>query len=123
MHIAFFDGACSGNPGPMAIRYIVFDAEEEVVERFSKQIGHGTNNVAEYSALIELLEYLEAEAIEEVQIYGDSKLVINQIAKTWQITEPHLRALAERAWKLMERHPRWILSWIPRKANVADGVR
>jgi ribonuclease HI len=123
MHLAFFDGACSGNPGPMAIRYIVFDANKEVVETDSREIGDGTNNVAEYEALIKLLLFLEAESLEDVQIYGDSKLVVNQVMRTWRINEPHLRALAEKAWKLMERHPGWGLSWIPRECNVADPVR
>lgn len=123
MYQAFFDGACSGNPGPMAIKYIVFDPKEEVLEQFYRDIGHGTNNVAEYRALIALLEFLEAEYIEEAQIYGDSNLVVKQILKKWQINEPRLRKLAEMAWNLMESHPGWTLQWVPRESNLADAVR
>lgn len=123
MYQAFFDGACSGNPGPMAIKYIVFDPKKEVLEQFCKKIGHGTNNVAEYRALIALLEFLEAEYIEEAQIYGDSSLVVNQVLKKWRINEPRLRKLAEKVWNLMESHPGWSIQWISRKSNIADGVK
>lgn len=123
MYKAFFDGACSGNPGPMAGRYIIFDAEDKVVKEFSMDLGQGTNNIAEYSALIVLLGFLEAEFIEDVQIHGDSKLVVNQVLKKWQINEPHLSKLAMKVWKLMGRHLGWTLQWVPRESNPADAAR
>jgi len=119
---AFFDGACSGNPGPMTIKFCVYDARGHPVEEFSKNLGHGTNNVAEYLGLLALMSHLEENNIEQVSILGDSQLVINQVLEKWQINEPHLKELAVYAWELMKRHPRWKLLWIPRELNVADGV-
>jgi len=119
---AFFDGACSGNPGPMAIKFIVYNAQGHSIEKFYKELGHGTNNVAEYLSLLALMSHQEEHNIEQAQIHGDSQLVINQVLEKWQINESHLEELAVYAWELMKRHPGWRLSWIPRELNVADGI-
>ena len=47
----FFDGSSHGNPGPSGIGIIVFDESGRVLDKFSKFIGFGTNNEAEYHAL------------------------------------------------------------------------
>ncbi len=119
---AFFDGACSGNPGPMAIKFCVCNASGHPITGFYKKLGHGTNNVAEYCAFLALMSHLEENNIEQVEIHGDSQLVINQVLEKWQINEPHLKKLAVYAWELMKRHPGWKLLWIPRELNVADGI-
>jgi ribonuclease HI len=122
MYQAFFDGACRGNPGPMSISLVIYDPDGERIAQHSRQIGYGTNNVAEYSALIELLRCLTAIRIERVQIFGDSQLVVNQVTNRWRINEPHLKDLANQAFTLMKGHPGWSISWIPRERNAADGV-
>lgn len=122
MYKAFFDGACSGNPGPMAIRLVVYDPEGKPILQLSRCIGHGTNNIAEYSALIELLRVLKSMKIERAHIFGDSQLVIKQVAQKWRVNHKHLQELFRQARALMEDHPEWQLTWVPRELNVADGV-
>jgi ribonuclease HI len=120
-YIAYFDGACSGNPGPMSIGFLVKHPSGKTAE-FSMGIGEGTNNEAEYRALLALLELLTTMDIADVRIYGDSKLVVNQVNKRWKINRKHLQDLAEQAWNAMKGRPGWKLHWIPREQNPADSV-
>jgi len=122
MHKAFFDGACTGNPGPMSVRVVVYNPEGQPILQVCKSIGHGTNNVAEYSALIELLRVLKSMKIEKAQIFGDSQLVINQVTRKWRVNQKHLQELVNQARTLMEDQPEWRIKWIPRELNVADSV-
>jgi ribonuclease HI len=85
-------------------------------------LGIKTNNEAEYGALIRLLEEARARKLTELEIRGDSKLVVCQVNGKWKINKPHLRALAERAWQLMEG-VNVRLAWVPREENcLADAL-
>jgi len=122
LHKAYFDGGFWGTPGPMTIKFIVYDAQGHPIQQFWKRLGHGTNNIAEYLALLGLMGYLEENKIEQIQILGDSRLVINQVMGEWQVNKPHLADLAAQAQTLMRSHRGWRLSWIPRELNTADGI-
>ncbi len=50
-----------------------------------------TNNVAEYEACIVGLEALLAIDVKEVEIYGDSTLVLAQAQRIWKMKEEHLK--------------------------------
>jgi ribonuclease HI len=120
-HTAYFDGACSGNPGPMSIGFVVKHPSKDTTE-YSMRIGEGTNNEAEYRALIALLDHLKTMDIADARIYGDSKLVVKQVNKQWKINHKHLQDLAEQVWNVMKGRPGWKLHWIPREQNPADAV-
>ena len=53
--VAHVDGASRGNPGHAAIGVVLEDAMGHILRRISRYIGRTTNNVAEYTALIEAL--------------------------------------------------------------------
>ena len=111
-----------GNPGPMTIKFIVYDAQGHPIRQFWKKLSHGTNNIAEYLALLALMNCLQENNVGQVQILGDSRLVINQVMGEWQVNQPHLADLAAQAQTLMRSHRGWRLSWIPGKLNDADGI-
>jgi len=48
----FSDGACRGNPGIGGAGAVIKDARENVVWEGKEYLGHCTNNIAEYRALI-----------------------------------------------------------------------
>ncbi len=70
--------------------------------------GKGTNNEAEYRALIsglrELLKELEKRGIDpgrvKLRIAGDSRLVLNQVAGKWKAKSPRMRDLRDEALPL-----------------------
>ncbi len=53
-----------------------------------------TNNEAEYTGLIIGLEKAIEQGIQELEVYGDSNLVVNQVNGFWRIKQSHLRPLA-----------------------------
>jgi ribonuclease HI len=119
MITAYFDGACSGNPGPMTASWIVLEGSSEVC-RSVRDMGNGTNNQAEYLGLLTLLLYLDGTARGEAEIRGDSQLVVQQIAGAWRVRDETLRILAVKCRDILKKHPEWYLKWIPRDENAAD---
>ena len=89
------DGGARGNPGPAAIGVVI-----DGVASFGKKIGETTNNVAEYTAIIEALRYLRDEQgkmLEDkdkyIQFFLDSLLVVNQLKGLFKVKDARLREL------------------------------
>lgn len=68
------DGGARGNPGPAAIGVVIEEEKTENGKRktekiaeFGKTIGETTNNVAEYTAVIEALKYILYEWVAQVR--------------------------------------------------------
>ena len=119
--VLFADGACRGNPGPAGSGAALVNEEGHVVAEAMRHLGRGTNNIAEYTALIIGLEEAERHNVEELEIRMDSKLVVEQMNGKWRVRDAKLRPLAERARELLARFPQWRLRHIPRDQNaVAD---
>ena len=123
MYKGYFDGASKGNPGPAGAGIVIANPEGRVILKYSKELGTKTNNEAEYLALIELLQKALELGIKELEIMGDSQLVINQVFGDWNINMPHLYALYEQATELLEKFDKVKARWIPREKNqLADSL-
>ncbi len=88
----FTDGGSRGNPGPSACAYNV-SLNGEFDTTSARYMGTATNNEAEYDALIDLVYYLlEGYSGEncDIDIFSDSKLVVNQIRGVWKVNSPAL---------------------------------
>ncbi|GAB3859722.1 hypothetical protein GCM10027610_099530 [Dactylosporangium cerinum] len=92
------------------------DTGEVLAERLGR-LGVTTNNVAEYTGLIEGLRAASELGADEVEVRMDSKLVVEQMSGRWQIKHPGLRPLAEQAGKLARTFRVVRYSWIPRERN------
>ncbi len=91
-YIASIDGLCEPkNPGGIGSYGLVIYSHGKKIYEEGKVIGKGrriSNNAAEYSALVALLQYLIRNHIEgEVLIRSDSKLVINQMNGEWEVND------------------------------------
>ncbi len=118
----YIDGASRGNPGESGIGVLVIrpDASREEIREY---IGRGTNNEAEYKALIKALAYLVAEGSPTVKIHTDSQLVASQMNGLWKVKDPKLRILHSEAKKLVSLIPTFEIEYIPREKNTeADGL-
>jgi len=63
--LGFTDGAARGNPGEGGIGIVLKDESGNVLATRKKYLGNVTNNVAEYTALIECLQKVKA-------LYGET---------------------------------------------------
>jgi len=114
----FTDGGARGNPGPAGIGVVLMDADGVVVGEIGRGIGRTTNNVAEYSAVIEGLKLALAQGFEEIDVFSDSKLVVMQLSGEWKIKNDLLRRLAVEARRLLNRFERAELTHVPREQNT-----
>ena len=112
----YFDGASRGNPGKAGAGALLINEEGKVVWEASRFLGDKTNNEAEYMALIMLLKAAKNHGVSSLRVFGDSKLVVSQISRQWEINLPHLRLLAREAWDLAEGMD-ISYNWIPREEN------
>jgi broad specificity phosphatase PhoE/ribonuclease HI len=113
------DGGSRGNPGPAGWGAVVRDAGgETLLERYGS-LGTTTNNVAEYTGLIEGLSAALELGATAVDVRMDSKLVVEQMSGRWQIKNPGLRPLAAKAAALSGQFESVSYEWIPRERNRA----
>ncbi len=82
----YFDGGCKPNPGKMEVG-VVFDG----VSQHHDDYGHGTNNQAEWLALIWAMGLAEERGLRDITLIGDSKLVIMQASGLWKCKQPELQ--------------------------------
>ena len=120
---AWFDGATKAtNPGLRGIGGILKGPSGEIVE-ISEEIGPGTNNEAEYSALMAVLDAAIQAGVQSLEVRGDSQLVVNQVNGAWFIKAKELIPLCDTAMKLKAQIPQVKLLWVPRTENTeADAL-
>jgi ribonuclease HI len=98
---AFVDGASRGNPGPSGYG-VVLRSDSEVIE-ICGYLGTTTNNVAEYSGLLEALSAAHEEGADELEVVSDSLLLVQQMLGKYRVKHPNLVPLFQRA-KIMVRN-------------------
>jgi ribonuclease HI len=112
----YFDGASRGNPGPAAIGWVVVSGDGIVAEG-GETIGETTNNRAEYEALLRALEAASDHGFDEVDVRGDSELIVKQVRGAWNANDPGLRERRVRVRELLDGFDRWSLEHVPREIN------
>ena len=68
---------------------------------FHRYIGRATNNQAEYQALIDGLKAIEDWKPDGLDVFLDSKLVVEQVNGRWRVKEPELQELHRQALELL----------------------
>jgi broad specificity phosphatase PhoE/ribonuclease HI len=97
---------------------VVWSADRTAVLAESKQaIGRATNNVAEYRGLIAGLEEAARLGATDVEVFMDSKLVVEQMSGRWKVKHPDIAPLHQQATALSTRFGRISYTWIPRARN------
>ena len=119
------DGACRGNPGPASIGVALYDASRDGADHPSAQpdatisaaIGTTTNNVAEWKAVISAIELAAELGASELQLFLDSKLVVEQLNGRWRVRDAKLAPLCDEARARLTRFAVWSAAHVPREEN------
>ena len=90
--VAYVDGGSLGNPGSAGIGVIIDDSQGGKI-RIAKWIGRQDNNVAEYVALLEALQYALACKAKTLHVYSDSQVVVRQMMGEYTCRSPRLYSL------------------------------
>jgi ribonuclease HI len=112
------DGGARGNPGPAAIAAVVQDAGGGVLEERGERIGSATNNVAEYRALLLGIERAAALGASEVELVGDSELIVRQVKGEYKVKDATLRELHAQAKRALGAFDRWSIRHVRREQNA-----
>jgi ribonuclease HI len=113
------DGGARGNPGPAAIAAVLTGEDGALLEERGERIGAATNNVAEYRALLLGIERAAALGADEVELVGDSELIVKQVRGEYKVKDPNLRELHRQVRTALERFRRWSVRHVRREENAA----
>ncbi|HEX5591839.1 MAG TPA: ribonuclease HI family protein [Solirubrobacterales bacterium] len=116
------DGGARGNPGPAAIGVVLRDGEGEVLEKLGEKIGETTNNVAEYKALLRGIELAADHGATELELIGDSELVVRQVEGKYKVKNAGMKELHEQVKRALGDFDSWSIRHV-RRENNADADR
>jgi ribonuclease HI len=112
------DGGARGNPGPAAIAAVVQDGGGAVLEERRETIGHATNNVAEYRALLLGIERAAALGAGELELVGDSELIVKQVKGEYKVKDATLRELHGEVKRALAGFDSWSIRHVRREQNA-----
>jgi ribonuclease HI len=91
--ILWTDGGARGNPGPAAYAYVLEAEDGTVLDARGEAIGHATNNVAEYSALVAGLRRAAELGVTVLELRSDSELMVKQMRGEYRVKNKDLQQL------------------------------
>jgi ribonuclease HI len=113
----FTDGAARGNPGPAGLGVVIEDENGMRLQGLVRYIGTATNNQAEYLALIEGLRAASEWKPDRLEVFLDSKLVVEQMKGRYRVKNGSLAALHRQARELLENFPEVTIAHVAREKN------
>jgi len=114
---AHCDGGSRGNPGPSGYGAVVEDPQGRTVARLGKFLGIQTNNYAEYSGLLAVLEWALENGVKQMRVVSDSELMVKQMKGQYKVASPVLRPLYEQARRLAGKLERFEMRHTLRGGN------
>ncbi|MFH1979109.1 MAG: ribonuclease HI family protein [Patescibacteria group bacterium] len=121
--IIYTDGGSRGNPGPAGVGVVFKNDKNQVIKKYSKDIGEGTNNEAEYEAVILALQKAKQvfgkEKVKDfnIEFRMDSELIARQLKGEYKIKEEKLFPLFIKIWNLRMEFGKITFTEIPREQN------
>ena len=111
------DGGARGNPGPAAIGVVLRNGGGEVLEEIGERIGEATNNVAEYRALLRGIELAAGHGATELELVGDSELVVRQVEGRYKVKNAGMKQLHEEVKRALRPFDSWSIRHVRRADN------
>jgi ribonuclease HI len=113
----YTDGAARGNPGPAGLGVVIEDEQGMRLRGLYRYIGTATNNKAEYLALIEGLRALADWKPDRVEVFLDSRLVVEQVNGRFKVKNADLAPLHRAATQLLASLPDVAVTHVERERN------
>ena len=121
----YTDGGSRGNPGPSAIGIWI----ETLNRKYSEYIGKGTNNEAEYQALILALKKVKQVVGKgktreiELECFSDSELMVKQLNHEYKLKDERIQKFFIEIWNLTLDFKKVIFKHVRREENkIADAL-
>ena len=117
-YISFADGASRSTRNLSSTAWVIYDLAGELIDLQGICLGWTTNNVAEYSAVIELLTEAINLCIRVLLVNLDSQLVVLQLNNHYSVRNPHILRLYLRVHLLEINFDFITYQHIPRRMNT-----
>ena len=101
---------------------VVTTPEGDSVECALRFDFKATNNQAEYEALIARLKVCTALGADEVEVFSDSQVIVNQVLDEYQAKDENMIAYLKLAKELLRRFKEYKIIQIPREENKQADV-
>jgi probable phosphoglycerate mutase len=98
---AHCDGGSRGNPGPAGFGALITDAKGSTLAELSEFLGVRTNNFAEYSGLLAVLQWALDHGHRRLKLVSDSELMVKQIQGKYKVNSPDLKPLWHLCWDVI----------------------
>jgi len=115
--VAHCDGGSRGNPGPSGYGAVVEDPQGRTVARLGQFLGIQTNNYAEYSGLLAVLQWALENGAPRLRVVSDSELMVKQMQGKYKVASPVLKPLYDQARRLAVRLERFEMRHTLRGGN------
>lgn len=113
----YLDGTSKPNPGHCAYGFVLYDENNNIIEKSGAYIGMGTNNIAEYCGLIFGLISILKKNIKKTFIYTDSLLLVKQIKGEYKVKEDTLIKFNLIVKSILSLFDEYTISHIPDSQN------
>ena len=121
--VLYTDGGSRGNPGPSASGYVIFNDQNKLLVDRGVYLGITTNNQAEYTALKLALEEAKNLGAQEVTVYMDSLLVVNQMKGIFKVKNRDLWPIHDAIKQQCKQFKQVTFTQVPRELNkLADAA-
>ena len=125
--IIFTDGASRGNPGHASYGFTISEDGGKLIFEEGRYIGIDTNNVAEYTAVLEAFRWIKdnlpAGRQVSIKLFADSKLVAEQLSGKWKIKNANLKLIFEKIKTIEDQFERVTYTHVYREKNtIADSL-
>ena len=88
--IGYEDSASQHTRRLASTTWVIFTPQGQLLSSGGICLGDTTNNVAKYSAVIELLHDALSLGISHLRVYLDAQLVVSQLNRVYQVHDPTL---------------------------------
>ena len=112
------DGGARGNPGPAGIAAVATGEDGEILAERNEAIGEATNNVAEYRAMLLGIDLAGELGADDVELIGDSELIVKQVQGAYKVKQAHLRPLRDQVVEALSGLESWTIRNVPRAENA-----
>ena len=111
------DGACLGNPSPAGAGFVIADQQGVQLAEGCIPIGHGTNNIAEYHAVVAGLEKAAELGLTHIIVRSDSELLCKQMWGQYKVKAANLKRLHIQVREAMRKLTKVLFEHVPREKN------
>ncbi len=113
----YTDGRAEPNPGLGTYGFVIYKDGERIRSEQGVAGQAVTNNYAEYLCLVKALEYLGSHRHDEITVFSDSKLLVQQMKGEWKVKKGAYREKYIKAKELAGKFSNLRFQWIPREKN------